>query len=189
MIPQVSKSFKIRIDSSPLLQLRIELHISCLPEVILDVTGIGTADLPSQIAYLRRLRRNWLSVYPHSRLTINDFSISSQATHHCGSNPWDSPNDHQPLGHTLSQPLVLLGRTIAMPCMVPQPSVRTDRMGFDALKFMRLPRFGSDSKYFHDLEQELFAQHPTSFLETDLLASSMFINYFDGWMAITDAEE
>lgn len=188
-IPQVSKSFKSRIDSSPLLQLRVELHISCLPELILDVTGIGTVDILSQIAYLRRLRRNWLTAYPHSRLTINDFSISSQTTHHCGLSRWDSPNDHQPLGHTLSQPLVLLGRTIAMPCMVPQPSPRTDRMGFDALKFMRLPLFGNDSKKFNDLEQELFSHHPTSFLESGLLASSMFINYFDGWMAITDAEE
>lgn len=156
--------------------------------MILDVTGIGTADIPSQIAYLRRLRRNWLTIYPHSRLTIDDFGISSQATHHCGLSPSDAPNDHRALGHALSQPLVLLGRTIAMPCMVPQPSARTDRMGFDALKFMRLPLFGTDSKNFYTLEQELFSHHSTSFLESGLLASSMFINYFDGWMAITDAE-
>jgi hypothetical protein len=164
-----------------MLQLRIELYISCLPDVILDVTGIRTLDFPSQIAYLRRLRRNWSLACPENRLTINDFSISGQAD--------DSPSDHQLLGHTLSQPLVLLGRTIVMPCMVPQPSAFTNRMGFDALKLMRLPLFGNDPKSFYALEQELFGDNPSTFFQSSILASSMFVDYFDGWMAITDAEE
>ena len=159
--------------------------------MILDITGIRTTDFPSQIAYLRRLRRNWSLANPHGCLTINDFSIPCQATHHPGSGlgDRDSPNDHQLLGHTLSQPFVLVGRTVSMPCMVPQPSVSTDRMGFDALKFMRLPLFGTDSQIFYASEQELFGHHPSASVQSCMLASSMFINYFDGWMAITDAEE